>query len=84
MKFDVSRNFCYEVLIYGFFSPVFGCDKAAVVEILAHRDARQRALIQEEYRLMFPREIFLLKRLSSKLSGNLKVLTIPTRLLMTS
>ena len=74
------------VLIYGFFFffffPVLGCDKAAVVHILAHRDARQRALIQQEYKAMYSDDI--LERLSLELSGDLKVLTIPTRLLMTS
>ena len=77
-----SRNFCYVVLIYGFFFSGFGCDTAAVVNILAHRDATQRALIQQEYRVMYSDDI--LKRLSSELSGKLEVLTIPTRLLMTS
>ncbi|XP_010932515.2 annexin D5 [Elaeis guineensis] len=48
----------------------FGCDSAAVVNILAHRDATQRALIQQEYRAMYSEE--LIKRLSSELSGNLK------------
>lgn len=83
VKFDVSRNFCYVVLIYRFFFfPGFGCDTAAVVHILAHRDATQRALIQQEYRVMYSDDI--LKRLSSELSGKLEVPTIPTRLLMTS
>ena len=78
-----SRNFCYVVLIYGFFFfPGFGCDTEAVVNILAHRDATQRALIQKAYLEMYSEDI--LKRLSLKLSGNLEVLTIPTRLLMTS
>ncbi|KAJ4851486.1 hypothetical protein Tsubulata_026236 [Turnera subulata] len=48
----------------------FGCDTAAVINILAHRDAAQRALIQQEYRAMFSEE--LLKRLSSELSGKLE------------
>ncbi|XP_008789244.2 annexin D5 [Phoenix dactylifera] len=48
----------------------FGCDSAAVVNILAHRDATQRALIQQEYRAMYSSE--LINRLSSELSGNLK------------
>ncbi|XP_077236206.1 annexin D5-like isoform X2 [Tasmannia lanceolata] len=47
-----------------------GCDTAAVVKILAHRDVTQRALIQQEYRTMYSDE--LTKRLSSELSGNLK------------
>lgn len=49
----------------------FGCDTAAVINILAHRDATQRALIQQEYRTMYSGELN--KRLSSELSGNVKV-----------
>lgn len=49
----------------------FGCDTAAVINILAHRDATQRALIQQEYRTMYSGELN--KRLSSELSGNIKV-----------
>ncbi|KAA8532416.1 hypothetical protein F0562_032446 [Nyssa sinensis] len=48
----------------------FGCDSAAIVNILAHRDATQRALIQQEYRTMYSEELN--KRLSSELSGDLK------------
>lgn len=48
----------------------FGCDTAAVINILAHRDATQRALIQQEYRTMYSGELN--KRLSSELSGNVK------------
>ncbi|XP_059446240.1 annexin D5 isoform X2 [Corylus avellana] len=48
----------------------FGCDTAAVINILAHRDATQRALIQQEYRTMYSAELN--KRLSSELSGNVK------------
>ncbi|XP_042413560.1 annexin D5-like [Zingiber officinale] len=48
----------------------FGCDSAAVINILAHRDATQRALIQQEYKAMYSAE--LTNRLSSELSGNLK------------
>ncbi|KAF8376770.1 hypothetical protein HHK36_031562 [Tetracentron sinense] len=47
-----------------------GCDTAAVVNILAHRDAAQRAILQQEYRTMYSDD--LLKRLSSELSGNVK------------
>ncbi|KAK9276611.1 hypothetical protein L1049_006146 [Liquidambar formosana] len=47
-----------------------GCDTAAVVSILAHRDATQRSLIQQEYRTMYSDDIN--KRLSSELSGNVK------------
>ncbi|KAK4423346.1 Annexin D5 [Sesamum alatum] len=48
----------------------FGCDTAAVVNILAHRDVTQRPLIEQEYRIMHSTE--LLKQLSSELSGDLK------------
>lgn len=48
----------------------FGCDTAAVISILAHRDATQRTLIQQEYRTMYSDDI--LKRLSSELSGKLE------------
>ncbi|XP_060188449.1 annexin D5-like [Lycium barbarum] len=48
----------------------FGCDKAAVINILAHRDATQRALIQQEYRTMYSEELN--KRLSKELSGDLE------------
>ncbi|PHT44091.1 Annexin D5 [Capsicum baccatum] len=48
----------------------FGCDKAAVINIVAHRDATQRALIQQEYRSMYSEELN--KRLSKELSGNLE------------
>ncbi|KAL6351618.1 hypothetical protein AAG906_040972 [Vitis piasezkii] len=47
-----------------------GCDTAAVVHILAHRDVTQRGLIQQEYRAMYSED--LVKRLSSELSGNVK------------
>ncbi|KAG9457690.1 hypothetical protein H6P81_002198 [Aristolochia fimbriata] len=48
----------------------FGCDTAAVINILAHRDASQRSLIQYEYRAIYSDELS--NRLSSELSGNLK------------
>lgn len=48
----------------------FGCDTAAVIDILAHRDATQRAYIQQEYRTMYSDDI--LKRLASELSGKLE------------
>ncbi|KAK4423345.1 Annexin D5 [Sesamum alatum] len=48
----------------------FGCDTATIVNILAHRDATQRSLIEQEYRNMHSTE--LLKRLDSELSGDLK------------
>ncbi|RVW89176.1 Annexin D5 [Vitis vinifera] len=60
-----------------FFPPFFfyfllglGCDTAAVVHILAHRDVTQRGLIQQEYRAMYSED--LVKRLSSELSGDVK------------
>ncbi|KAK4567226.1 hypothetical protein RGQ29_003154 [Quercus rubra] len=49
---------------------LLGCDKAAVVEILTHRDATQRALIQKAYLAMYSDDI--LKRLPLELSGNLE------------
>ncbi|KAK7320206.1 hypothetical protein RJT34_04942 [Clitoria ternatea] len=48
----------------------FGCDTSAVINILAHRDATQRAYIQQEYNTMYSSD--LLKRLSSELSGKLE------------
>ncbi|XP_015883699.1 annexin D5 [Ziziphus jujuba] len=48
----------------------FGCDTAAVINVLAHRDSTQRALIQQEYRKMYHED--LLKRLISELSGKLE------------
>ncbi|XP_043695977.1 annexin D5 [Telopea speciosissima] len=48
----------------------FGCDTAAVINILSHRDAMQRSYIQQEYRIMYSDD--LMKRLSSELSGDVK------------
>ncbi|KAG8382656.1 hypothetical protein BUALT_Bualt05G0100000 [Buddleja alternifolia] len=48
----------------------FGCDTAAVVNILAHRDSTQRALIEQEYRSIYSEE--LTKRLASELSGDVE------------
>lgn len=48
----------------------FGCDTSAVINILAHRDATQRAYIQHEYRTMYAGD--LLKRLASELTGKLE------------
>ncbi|KAG5014868.1 hypothetical protein AAZX31_08G055000 [Glycine max] len=48
----------------------FGCDTSVVINILAHRDATQRAYIQQEYKAMYSGD--LLKRLSSELSGKLE------------
>ncbi|KAI4305085.1 hypothetical protein L6164_028474 [Bauhinia variegata] len=51
----------------------FGCDTSVVINILAHRDATQRAYIQQDYRTMYSSD--LLKRLSSELTGKLEVAT---------
>lgn len=48
----------------------FGCDSATVVGILAHRDAMQRNLIQQEYRALYSED--LLHRLSKELTGKLE------------
>ncbi|XP_062029513.1 annexin D5 [Rosa rugosa] len=48
----------------------FGCDTSAVINILAHRDATQRAQIAREYSTMYSEDFT--KRLSSELSGNTK------------
>ncbi|KAG8382655.1 hypothetical protein BUALT_Bualt05G0099900 [Buddleja alternifolia] len=48
----------------------FRCDTGKVVNILAHRDAAQRSLIEQEYRTMYSEE--LTKRLTSELSGDLR------------
>ncbi|KAK7291341.1 hypothetical protein RIF29_06402 [Crotalaria pallida] len=47
-----------------------GCDTSAVINILAHRDATQRAYIEQEYRTMYSEELS--KRLASELHGNLE------------
>ncbi|KAL9244838.1 hypothetical protein vseg_018559 [Gypsophila vaccaria] len=48
----------------------FGCDTAAVINTLAHRDATQRGFIQHEFRAMYHEDM--LKRLSKELSGKLE------------
>ncbi|PAN35367.1 hypothetical protein GQ55_6G192500 [Panicum hallii var. hallii] len=48
----------------------FGCDSTTVISILAHRDATQRALIQQEYRAVFNQD--LARRIASELSGHHK------------
>ncbi|KAL8120661.1 annexin D5-like isoform X1 [Apium graveolens] len=48
----------------------FGCDTAAVINILAPRNASQRALIQQEYKTMYSSDLS--ERLSSELSGDVK------------
>jgi hypothetical protein len=65
------QNIHFQILLFNFVFPGLGCDTAAVVSILAHRDATQRALIQQEYRTMYSDD--LLKRLSSELHGKLEV-----------
>ena len=70
--FDLDSTFLkIEFLISWFKISGFGCDTEAVINILAHRDATQRTLIQQEYRTMYSDDI--LKRLSSELSGKLEV-----------
>lgn len=49
----------------------FGCDTAAVVNILSHRDQAQRALIQQEYRTMYGDD--LCNRLAKELTGKTEV-----------
>ncbi|KAL5052355.1 hypothetical protein RYX36_033037 [Vicia faba] len=48
----------------------FRCDTSSVINILAHRDATQRAYLQHEYTSLYSQD--LLKRISSKLSGRLE------------
>ncbi|TVU05815.1 hypothetical protein EJB05_48999 [Eragrostis curvula] len=48
----------------------FGCDSTTVINILAHRDATQRALIQQEYRAIFNQDLS--RRIASELSGHHK------------
>ncbi|KAI5441369.1 annexin D5 [Lathyrus oleraceus] len=48
----------------------FGCDTTAVINILAHRDAAQRAYLQHEYKATYSEELS--KRLVSELSGKLE------------
>ncbi|XP_044973394.1 annexin D5-like [Hordeum vulgare subsp. vulgare] len=48
----------------------FGCDSTTVINILAHRDATQRALIMQEYRAIYHQDLY--HRLSTELSGNHK------------
>ncbi|XP_057446840.1 annexin D5-like isoform X3 [Lotus japonicus] len=47
-----------------------GCDNSAVINILAHRDATQRAYIQQEYKTTYSEELS--KRLASELRGKLE------------
>ncbi|KAK3019634.1 hypothetical protein RJ639_004996 [Escallonia herrerae] len=69
------KEFLMDLKLCGGFSTIlfllgFGCDTAAVINILAHRDATQRALIQHEYIATYSEDLN--KRLSSELSGDLK------------
>ncbi|KEH26755.1 putative annexin [Medicago truncatula] len=48
----------------------FGCDTTAVINILAHRDATQRAYLQQEYKATYSEELS--KRLISELKGKLE------------
>lgn len=57
--------------IFAFINSGFGCDSEKIINILAHRDATQRALIQQEYKVMYSEE--LASRLSSELRGDDKV-----------
>jgi hypothetical protein len=67
-------NVYHETFISFYFCVLtgFGCDTTAVINILAHRDATQRAYIQQEYRTTYSEELS--KRLVSELSGKLEVL----------
>nr|XP_018461455.1 PREDICTED: annexin D5 [Raphanus sativus] len=47
-----------------------GCDASVIINILAHRNAGQRALIEQEYETKFSDD--LRKRLQSELHGHLK------------
>ncbi|XAR59007.1 hypothetical protein NMG60_11014619 [Bertholletia excelsa] len=57
------------ILLYRAFKG-FGCDTEAVINIIAHRDATQRAMIQHECKTMYSED--LLKRLASELTGKLE------------
>ncbi|XP_042496820.1 annexin D5-like isoform X2 [Macadamia integrifolia] len=48
----------------------FGCGKGQVISVLAHRNATQRALIQQEYKTTYSDD--LMERLAAKLSCGLK------------
>ncbi|KAL3652876.1 hypothetical protein CASFOL_002557 [Castilleja foliolosa] len=48
----------------------FGCDTAAVINILAHRDATMRSLIAQEYRAIYSEDLD--KRLASELRGDVE------------
>ena len=67
---DLFLNLVLLIFVFKSFTG-FGCDTAAVINILAHRDGTQHMLIQQEYRALYSKD--LRKRLSSELSGNVKV-----------
>lgn len=48
----------------------FGCDTAAVINILAHRNAMQRALIEQEFKTIYSEDLS--KRLASELRGDIE------------
>nr|KAJ0218806.1 hypothetical protein LSAT_V11C300144330 [Lactuca sativa] len=52
----------------------WGCDTIAIIGILAHRDASQRALIEQEYKVMYSEDLN--KRLSAELTGDVKLIDI--------
>lgn len=66
-----EKSILFHIFLFYFFHLGLGCDTAAVINILAHRDATQRSLIQHEYRAMYSED--LLKRLVSELHGKLEV-----------
>lgn len=49
-----------------------GCDTSKVIKILAHRNAEQRSLIQQEFETNYSE--LLSKRLSKELRGHVKVI----------
>lgn len=50
-----------------------GCDTSRVIQILAHRNAEQRSLIQQEYETTYSEPLS--KRISSQIHGHVKVNT---------
>ncbi|XP_014756813.1 annexin D5 isoform X2 [Brachypodium distachyon] len=52
----------------------FGCDSTTVINILAHRNATQRALIMQEYRAIYHQDLY--HRLSTELTGNHKAMLL--------
>lgn len=66
-------HFCVTIFALLIVVTGLGCDTAAVINILGHRNAMQRNLIQQEYRAMYSEELN--KRLASELRGNVEVNT---------